>query len=143
MASILYPTRLNSLSPLPDQATSVITSISSQPLITGSMKTEYTTNNKLISEELNFIPSQPYIMPVCSTLQDSTLSEPLVEWTDGPDMIEILTWKSIFQNYLQQKSSKSFGTVLQSSLEDLLNKKSSKKTSIQPKLFLIKVQKSF
>lgn len=143
MASIPYPTRLNSLSPQPDQATSVITSISSPPSITGSMKTEYTTNIKLISEELNFTLSQLFIMLVCSTSQDSTLLEPLVDWTDGPDMTEILIWKSTSQNYLQQKLSKSSGTVPQSSLEDLPNKKLSKKTSIQSKPSSIRALKSF
>lgn len=143
MASIPYPTRLNSLSPQPDQATLVITSISSPPSITGLTKTEYTTNNKLISEELNFIPFQLFIMLVCSTSQDSTPLEPLVEWTDGPDMTEILIWKLTSQNYLQQKSSKSSGTVPQSSLEDLPNKKLNKKTSIQLKPSSIRALKSF
>lgn len=143
MASIPYPTRLNSLSLLPDQATSVITSISSLPSTTGLIKTESTTNNNPISEELNFTLSQLFIMLVCLTLQDSTLLEPLVEWTDGPDMTETLTWKSTSQNYPHQKLFKSFGTVLQSLSEDLLMKKLNKKTSIQLKPFLIKVQKSF
>lgn len=143
MASIPYPTRLNSLSPPPDQETSVITSISSPPSITGSTKTEYITNIKLKSKELNFTLFQLSIMPVCLTSLDSTLSEPLVEWTDGPDTTEILTWKSTSQNYHQPKSSKSFGMVPQSSLEDLPNKKLNKKTNTQLKPSSIKAQKSF
>lgn len=143
MASIPYPTKLNSLSLPPDQATSVITSISSLPSITGSTKTEYTTNIKLKLKELNFTLSQLSIMPVCSTSLDFTLLVQSVEWTDGPDTTEILIWKSTSQNYHQQKSSKSFGMVPQSSLEDLPNKKLNKKTSIQLKPFSIKAQKSF
>lgn len=143
MASIPYPTRLNSLSPPPDQATSVITSISSPPSITGSTKTEYTMNNKPISEELNFTPSPLSTMPVCLTSQDSTPLEPLEEWTDGPDTTEILTWKSTSLNYLPLKSFKSSGTELQSLSEDSLNKKLNKNTSTQSKLSSIRVQKSF
>lgn len=143
MASIPYPTRLNSLSPPPDQETSVTTSISSPLSTTGSIKTESITNTNPILEELNSTPSVLSTTQVCSTLLDSTPSVLLAEWTDGPDTTEIPTWKSISQNSLPLKSSKSCGTEPQSLSEDWLNNKSSKKTSTQLKRFSTRVQKSF
>lgn len=135
MDSILYLIKHNSLSQVPDLEISVIISISNPLLITGSIKIEFIMNIKAILEELNSILSLLYIMPVCSTLPDSMPSLPLVEWMDGPDMIETLIWKSIFLNFHLLKSSKSFGMELQSLLEDWLNNKLSKNINIQLKPF--------
>ncbi len=76
------------------------------------------------------------------TLVDYMLLVLSVGLMDGLDTIEILTWKLIFQNYLQDKLFKLFGMELQSLFEDSLPHKSIKKTmnSLQ-KLSLIKVKK--
>ena len=118
MGFILSPIRLNSLSPAPDLETLEITLTSSLPSITGLIKIESTTNTKPISEELSCIPSVPSTMPVCLTSLGCMPSLPLEDWPDGPDTTEILTWKSIFQNYRLPKSSKLSGTELQSLSED-------------------------
>ena len=141
--STLYLTRLNSLSHPLDQETSAITSISSHPLTTGSIKTESITNTKLKSKEPNCILSVLSIMQVCSTSPDSMPLQPLADWLDGPGMTGTLTWKWIFQIYLLEKSFKLSGTELQSLSEDSQLNKSSKNTSTHLKQFSIRVLKSF
>jgi hypothetical protein len=116
--STQYLIKPSSSSPVPDPETSGITSISSPPSITGSNKTESTTNTKPISEEPNSTPSVQSTMPVCSISLDSTPSPPSEEWLDGPDTTEILTWKSTFQSCHLRKSFRSSGTEHQSLSED-------------------------
>lgn len=142
-ASIQSPIKPSSSSLAPDLVTLVTTSISSLPSTTGSRKTESTTNIKSISEELNSIPSLQSTTPVCWTSLDSTPSPQSEDWLDGPDMIETPTWKSTSLNYHPPKSSKSFGTEPLSSSEDLLQNKSSNKTSTLLKLFWTRAQKLF
>ncbi len=62
---------------------------------------------------------------------------------DGPDTIETLTWKSIFLNCLQLRSSKLSGMEPQYLSEDSQENKSNKNISIQFKLFWTKVQRLF
>lgn len=108
------------------------------------MKTEFITNIKPIFVELKFTFSTPLSMLAFWTLGGYTPSVLSVGLMDGLDTIEILTWKSIFLNYLQDKLFKLFGMELQSLLEDSQPHKSIKKTmNTLQKLFLIKVKKLF
>ena len=113
----------------------MITSILSPPSITGSTKTESITNTKLKSEEPNCTPSVPSTMPVCSTLPGSMPLPLLEDSPDGLDMTGTPIWKLISLNYHLPKLSRSSGTVPQSSSEDSLPNKSSRKTNTPLKPF--------
>ena len=106
------------------------------------MKTEFITNTKPIFVELKFMFSTQPSMLAFWTLADYMLLGLSVGLMDGLDTIEILTWKLIFQNYLQDKLFKLSGMELQSLLEDSPPQKSTKKTmNSLLKLSLIKVKK--
>jgi len=139
--SIQCPIKLSSSWPAPDLETSGTTSISSQLSTTGSTRTESTTSNKPTFEEPNFTPWVQYITQVCLTLPDSMLLLLSAEWPDGPGTTETPTWKSIFRNCHQLKSSRSSGTELQFLLEDSLHNKLSKNTSTPPTLSSTRARK--
>lgn len=105
------------------------------------MRTEFIMNIKQTSEGLNSTLWLLFIMQVCSTSQDSMLLVSLAEWTDGPDMIGILTCKSTFRNCHQLKSFRLYGMELQSSSGDWPRNKSNRKMSTRLKQFWIKAQK--
>ena len=141
MAFIQSLTKPSSSSPLPDLATSAIISISSLPLITGSTKTEYTTNMRPKSEELNSTLWVPFTMLVCWTLPDFMPLPQSADWQDGLDTIGTLTWKSIFPNYPLLKLFRLSGMELQCLSEDWLQNKLSKNTSTQWRRFWTRAQR--
>jgi len=116
----LTPYQINHISLLPqqDQEISEIILTSNQHLTTGLTKIEYITNIKLTLEELKSTCSLHFIMQVSPILVDSMPSPSSEDSMVGLDMIEILTFKSIFLKSLQERSCKSYGTELQSLSED-------------------------
>ena len=107
---------------------------SSQLLITGSTRTESTTNIKPTFVELRYTCSAHCIMQVLPTLADSMLWPSLEDWMDGLDTIEILISKSTFPKFLPERSCKLFGMELQSLSEDWQLKKSTNNKTNTPNL---------
>jgi hypothetical protein len=116
----LTPFQINHISSLlqHDQEILEIILISNQLLTTGSTKIEYITNIKLTLEELKSTCSVHFIMQVSLILVDCMPWQSSEDSMAGLDTIEIPIYKLIFPKSLQERSCKSYGTELQSLLED-------------------------